>query len=277
MFEENENLVNATENVEEQTTEENVPVEGETETVNATEESEPEQKQEESFTKSQVDEMIAKKLARKEAKIRKEFENKYGRLETVLNTGLGTSNTSEAIEKLTEFYSQKGITIPDVNTSLSDRDIEALAESDAKEIISLGYDEIKDEVDRLANTDIEKMSKRDKLVFTKLANERQRIEDEKDLASIGVNTDAINEKDFQDFANKLNPKMSLKEKYEMYLEFKPKPKVETMGSMKSAVPQKTIKEFYTPEEARKLTMKDLDDPKIMEAVEKSMALWEQNK
>ena len=62
MFEENKDLVNETENVEGQTTEENVPMaEGETETINAIEESKPEEKpkQDNLLTKEQVDEMIS--------------------------------------------------------------------------------------------------------------------------------------------------------------------------------------------------------------------------
>ncbi len=278
MFEENKDLVNETENVEGQTTEENVPMaEGETETINAIEESKPEEKpkQDNLLTKEQVDEMIAKKLARKEDKIRKEYEKKYGKLESVINAGLGTNNTDEALEKLTDFYTKKGINIP-TQASYSDRDIEILARDDARDIISLGYDEMVEEGERLAKLG-NNMSKREKLCLEILTKEMKNIEEEKDLSAIGVSPDALKDSDYQDFASKLNPSLSVKEKYEMYLKFKPKPKVETMGSMKSVVPKTDVKEYYTPEEVSKLSMKDLDDPKVMAAVEKSMALWEQNK
>ena len=278
MFEENKDLVNETENVEGQTTEENVPMaEGETETINAIEESKPEEKpkQDNLLTKEQVDEMIAKKLARKEDKIRKEYEKKYGKLESVINAGLGTNNTDEALEKLTDFYTKKGINIP-TQASYTDRDIEILARDDARDIISLGYDEMVEEGERLAKLG-NNMSKREKLCLEILTKEMKNIEDEKDLSAIGVSPDALKDSDYQDFASKLNPSLSVKEKYEMYLKFKPKPKVETMGSMKSVVPKTDVKEYYTPEEVSKLSMKDLDDPKVMAAVEKSMALWEQNK
>ena len=278
MFEENKDLVNETENVEGQTTEENVPMaEGETETINAIEESKPEEKpkQDNLLTKEQVDEMIAKKLARKEDKIRKEYEKKYGKLESVINAGLGTNNTDEALEKLTDFYTKKGINIP-TQASYTDRDIEILAKDDARDIISLGYDEMVEEGERLAKLG-NNMSKREKLCLEILTKEMKNIEEEKDLSAIGVSPDALKDSDYQDFASKLNPSLSVKEKYEMYLKFKPKPKVETMGSMKSVVPKTDVKEYYTPEEVSKLSMKDLDDPKVMAAVEKSMALWEQNK
>ena len=150
-MENNEELVNETENVE-LTTEEIEDVE--------TPEEEPI--------------ILPKKLARKEAKIRKELMNKYGRLETVVNTGLGTENTDEAVQKLTEFYKSKGINIPSEPT-YSARDLEVLASDDANEIIEGGYDEIVEEVNRLAQIDVNEMSQRDKLVFTKLLITKRKV------------------------------------------------------------------------------------------------------
>lgn len=273
MFEENENLVEeSTENVEEQTTEENVQETQEEENnveENGNQEDQQQEKQpEEMFTREQVNNMVAKRVARKEAKLRREYENKFSRVETVLNAGLGTSNIDEAANKLADFYSKKGISIPDT-PKYSEKDIKVLANAEADDIISDGYDEIVEEVDRLAEIGVDKMSERDKIIFSKLASERQRIEEEKDLASIGVGKDAINEKEFKDFAEKLNPKLSLKEKYEMYLKIKPKKQVKQIGSMKSGATSK-VKEYYSPEEIEKLTEEDLDNPLVWEAVRKSM-------
>lgn len=250
MFEENENLVEETENVEELTTEEEVQ-----------EEEQPQQ--EETFTKKQVDEMIAKKLSRKEAKLRKEYDRKYGRLENVVKAGLGTNDTEEAVEQLTKFYTDKGINIPQEN--YSSKDLEVLAEAEANDIISDGYDEIVAEVDRLA-AEGDKMSQREKLVFTKLANERKRIEESKELASIGV-TEL--DPEFKEFESKLNPSLSLKEKYEMYLSTKQKKENNIIGSLKDgATSQK--KEYYTDKEINKLSLDDLDNDEVWDAVRKSM-------
>lgn len=268
MFEENENLVNETENVE-QTTEE--IVEGtDVETSEEVAKEEPVQ----TFTMEQVNEMIAKKLARKENKIRREYENKYSRLETVLNTGLGTESVEEATEKLSGFYKQKGINIPDV-PKYSDKEIEVLANAEADDIISGGYDEIVEEVDRLANIGLENMSDRDKKVFSKLASERTRLEQEKDLASIGVSSEMVEDKAFKDFASKLNPNLSLKEKYEMYTQFNPKPKGKPIGSMKGNISKDNgVKDFYTYEESLQFTKEDLDrNPELFKALEKSMLRW----
>ena len=86
---------------------------------------------------------------------------------------------------------------------------------------------------------------------------------------------ALEDKEFIEFAEKLNPNMSTKEKYEMYTQYKPKPKVETMGSMKNTTSNDTgVKDFYTRDEALKFTKKDFDkNPALFKAVENSMLKW----
>jgi hypothetical protein len=264
MFEENENLVEETENVE-QTTEEIAEVE-ETEVTDSVEEQPTEAV--ETFTKEQVDEMIAKKLARTKAKIRREYENKYSRLETVVNTGLGTSNVEESTRKLEEFYKKRGINIPSEPT-YSERETELLANNEAQEIIEAGFDEVVEEVDRLASIGLENMSPRDKVIFTKLATYRQAEEQERDLRSVGVSKDEIDSEEFREFTNKLNPDLSLKEKYEMYSAMKPKKQIKQIGSVKSGMTSQ-VKDHYSPEEIARMTDEELDDPKVWEAVRRSM-------
>ena len=270
MFVENENLVNETENVEQQTTEENVEgVDVGGKTVDTTEnEVTTETPTVETFTKEQVDDMIAKKLARKEAKIRREYENKYSRLETVVNTGLGTNSIEESTSKLEEFYKRKGIDIPTAPT-YSEREAELLAQGEADDIISAGYDEVVEEVDRLASIGVENMSARDKALFSKLATYRQETEQENEVRALGISKDEINSQEFKDFSSKLNPNLSLKEKYEMYSQIKPKKETKKIGSVKSGMTSQ-VKDYYSPEEIERLTEEDLDDPKVWEAVRKSM-------
>ena len=270
MFVENKNLVNETENVEQQTTEENVDgVDVGGKTVDTTENKvTTETPTVETFTKEQVDDMIAKKLARKEAKIRREYENKYSRLETVVNTGLGTNSIEESTSKLEEFYKRKGIDIPTAPT-YSEREAELLAQGEADDIISAGYDEVVEEVDRLANIGVENMSARDKALFSKLATYRQEIEQENEVRALGISKDEINSQEFKDFSSKLNPNLSLKEKYEMYSQIKPKKETKKIGSVKSGMTSQ-VKDYYSPEEIERLTEEDLDDPKVWEAVRKSM-------
>ena len=264
-MENNEELVEQTENTEELTAEEIVDVE--TPEEEPTEEATKEPT-EETFTKEQVDSMIAKKLARKEAKMRKEFMQKYGQLETVVNAGLGTNSVEEATTKLADFYKQKGITIPN-EPNYSDKDLEILAKSEADDIISGGYEDIVEEVDRLANIGTDNMSSRDKKVFKLLAEERTRIEQEKELASMGITATDLENAEFRAFESKLNPNLSLKEKYELYQQTKPKKENKIIGSLQDgATSQK--KEYYTDKEINKMSLDDLDDDEVWEAVRKSM-------
>ena len=277
-MEDNKELVEeTTENVEEETTEETQEPQENLEEVETTEEDLPvedkEEKHEEVFTKEQVDELIAKKLARKEAKIRKEYNNKYRKLENVVNAGLGTTSTDEAVSKLTEFYTSKGIDIPELS-NFDDEDIDTLGLADAQKIIDSGYDDIVEEVDRLNEIGLENMSRRDRVEFQKLATERQKIEDLRDLSSIGVDASILKNEDFINYTEKLNPNLSLKEKYEMYLGTQPKKEINNMGSMKNTPVENKIKDFYTPDEAKRLTDDDYKKhPELYEIIQNSMYKW----
>lgn len=277
MFEENEKPVidEITENVEE-TTEETTGNEAEPTIEKPVEKvEEPEKLYTEDDFNKKLDEVLAKKIARKEAKIRKEYDSKYGKLENVLRAGTGINGDIEEIaDTFNNYYSEnvEGYKTPTENR-YSERETEILAKAEADDIIESGYDDIVEEVNRLANIGTDKMSAREKLIFSKLASERKKIEDEKDLASIGVTK---LDDDFKEFAKDLNPDLSMKEKYEIYTKYKPKTKVETIGSMKTSDPV-TEKDYYTPEEVDKLTREELKDPKVMAAVDRSMAKWYENK
>lgn len=222
---------------------------------------------------ARVDELLAKKIARKEARIRKEYDKKYGRLESVLKAGTGEEDLDKLTDTFTNFYTKKGIEIPKEPT-YNDNDMKVLANAEADSIIALGFDEVVEEVDRLAEIG-DDMSPRDRLVFIKLAEYRKSEQDRKELAKIGVSEKALEDNEFIEFASKLNPNMSVKDKYEMYTQYKPKPKVETMGSMKNATSTDTgVKDFYTRDEALKFTKKDFDkNPALFKAVEQSMLKW----
>ena len=262
-MEDNKELVTeVTENVEELATEE---------LVDGANVEEPIEAPVETFTKEQVDEMIAKKLARKEAKIRKEYDKKYGRLESVLKAGTGEEDLETMTDTFADFYSRKGIEIP-TTPQYSQRDMEYLADRDANEIIEQGYEEISEELNRLSDIGFDNMDSTDKYIFMKLKKEADKITNEKELKSIGV-TELP--EGFNEFAEKLNPNLSLKEKYEMYTTINPKAKGTKIGSMKNnTVTDGGVKEFYTYEEAVKFTKEDYDkNPALFKAVENSMTKW----
>ena len=271
-MEDNKELVEeSTENVEELATEE--LVDGAAEPVKEEVETEPINEPVKTYTDAEVDEIVKKKLFRQQQKLDREFNkelSKYKRAEEVLNAGLGTSNIEEATNNLSEFYQEKGIKIPEYHEQRSTHDTEVLANDDAKTIIDAGYDEIVEEVDKLAQLGIDNMSARDKIVFQKLAEERKRIEEEKEVASLGVPKEELETKEFKEFSDKYST-LSLKQKYDLYSQIKPKKNENIMGSMKNRATSQ-VKEYYSPEEIAKLTEEDLNNPQIWEAVRKSQTM-----
>lgn len=278
-MENNEEIVlEETENVEGQTTEENVNESTEEEVAEnkTTEEQveEPVKEEVRTYTDEEVNEIASKRAARVEKKLRREYERKYSKLGSVLNAGLGTSNLEDATSKLENFYKEKGIDIPNnYEPNMSDDDIEVLANSDADEIISLGYDEIKSEGERLANLG-NNMSHREKKVLERLTSKMKEMEEEKELSTLGIAKEQLDD-DFREFEKKLNPNLSLKEKYEMYASTKPKKEFKQIGSMKSGASNNDgLKDFYTRDEALRFTEEDYNkNPRLEEIIERSMLKW----
>lgn len=217
---------------------------------------------------AKLDEVLGKKIARREAKIRKEYDRKYGGLMDVLKAGTGKEDVDEITDTFGKFYESKGIKIqkkPDYTA----QDLETLARADADEFIRGGYEEVVDEVDRLTEIGAENMTAREKAVFRVLAEHRQAAERGKELASIGVGEDVYNSAEFKAFQSKFNPNTPIRDIYDIYAKTQPKKQIQTMGSMKQT-PAKGVKDYYSQEDIERLTEEDLDDPHVWEAVRKSM-------
>lgn len=249
-----------------------VPVEG-AENVEQTTEESPKTYTEAEFN-AKLDEVLGKKIARREAKIRKEYDRKYGRLEEVLKAGTGKESVDEMADTFEKFYQSKGIKI-DKKPDYSAHDLETLARADADEIIRSGYDEVVEEVDRLTELGAANMTAREKALFKVLAEHRQNAERGRELSKIGVTEDVYNSKEFKDFQGKFNSNTPISEIYDLYNKTQPKKQIQTMGSMKSNTSaDNSVKEFYSYEEAMKFTKADFDkNPALMKAIENSMQKW----
>ena len=255
---------------------ENLVAEQVTENVEQTTEQSPKTYTQEEFdsaVNSKVDEVLGKKIARKEAKIRKEYERQYGNLMNTLKAGTGKDSVEEINDTFEKFYTGKGIRIEKPNYSA--RDIEILARAEADEIIRGGFEDVVEEVDRLSALGVNGMTAKEKAAFKILAEYRQSAERGKELSQIGVTEDVYNSKEFQDFAGKFNSNTPIKDIYEIYAKTQPKKEIRTMGSMKSNPATDTgVKEFYSVEEARKFSKADYDkNPALWEAVQRSMLKW----
>lgn len=247
---------------------ENLVTEEVTENVESTTEETPKTYTEAEFN-AKLDEVLGKKIARKEAKIRKEYERKYGNLEEVLRAGTGKESVEDMTDTFKAFYEQKGIKIPQKPT-YSARELDILARAEAEEIISSGYDEVVEEVERLAEIGAANMSAKERAMFKVLAEHRQNAERGRELSKIGVTEDVYNGAEFREFAGKFNPNTPISDIYDIYRKTtKPQKEIRTMGSMKQ-IPAEEVKDYYSPEEIDRLSMKDLDNPRVWEAVRRSM-------
>ncbi len=234
----------------------------------------PEKTYTEAEFNAKLDEVLGKKIARNTAKIRKEYEKKYGELENVLRAGTGKEDVTEMTNTFRDFYTKKGIQIP-TQPTYSDRDIEVLARAEADDIIRSGFDEVVEEVDRLADLGFERMNPRERAVFKTLAEYRQSTERGTELSKLGVTKDVYESKEFNDFASKFGPGTSVTEIYEIFNKMQPKKDIQTMGSMKNSTSDDgTVKDFYTREEALRYTVADLKkNPALEKAIEQSMLKW----
>ena len=247
---------------------ENFVAEEVTENVEITTEETPK-----TYTQEEVDAIVGKRIARNTAKITKQFERKYGRLEEVLKAGTGNESVEELTNTFTDFYEKKGIQLKK-EPEYSARDIEVLALAEANDIISSGYDDVVDEVERLTEVGFANMTPREKAVFKVLAEHRQNAERTNELTKLGVTEDVYGSKEFKEFAGKFNSNTPIKDIYDIYSKTLPKKEIKTMGSMKNTSKDNAVKDFYTPDEARAFSRKYLDEhPEVVAAIEHSMAKW----
>lgn len=269
---------NETENVETETTEE-IQEKADTKETETEEANSEEQEKVLNFTQEKLNELIEDRVRRErntfkrsEANIRREYEDKIADIENIIKAGFGTNNLDDGLARITELCKNKGIKIPERKSSYSQSDLEILANYAADEIIADGYDSVETELKKLASKGPEKMTTREKLIFTRLNDTKKALDAEKELVSIGVKPEVLKSKEFKNFADKFTgSKFSTKEVYEMYTKYNtPKPKAKPIGSMINDNPKKD-KDFITEAEYDKMTEKEIE--KNMDLIRKSMLSW----
>lgn len=230
------------------------------------------QEQVDEIVKQKLDEIMPGKIARKEAKIRKETDREYGEMMGLLRAGTGKESVQDITDYLREFYGARGVN-PHAAPEYSQEDLAVLADADAQSIIRGGYDEVLEEEQRLSKLG-DKMTPREKAVHTALAQHRQLEEQGRELEKLGVSRDVYMGKEFQDFAKMFTAGTPITKIYETYAKTR-QPEVQTMGSMKTVDSGDSgIKDYYTQEEASKFTQKELlANPKLLDAVLKSQSQW----
>lgn len=231
-----------------------------------------------------AEEKIEARLIRDRIKRERETASqraKYEELENIMKTALDAENLDEVITKSKNFYKEQGIDIPETvsRLSLNERDEKVLAEADAREIISLGKAEMEEEANRIASIPESERSVREQTIFNEVCRELVNLNDIESLKEKGYDTEILNDRDFSSFREQFNLNTPVSKIYEMYQSIKGTKPVQpkSPGSAKTNNSNNEIKDYYTPEEVRKFTEEDLDNPKLMEAIDRSMLLWGKNK
>ena len=225
----------------------------------------------ERIVNERVNNILPTKIEREKRKIEKDYReklSKYEETESILSAGLGTNDISESNKKMREFYKEQGINIPAYQKPrYSEEDERALGELDAKKVISLGFDEMQEEANRLADIGTDKMSPREKVMFTTLATELTYQKQKRELAKLGVKEDVLNNSEFKEFASQFNSKTSIQTVYDLYTKMKPQKQYEQIGSMKNNK-EPVQKDYYTNEEIAKMSPEEIR--KNWDVVRKSM-------
>ena len=234
----------------------------------------------ERIVNERINDMLPTKIEREKRKLERKYQDRlsqYEETESILKQGFGAKDITDANQKMREFYKEQGIDIQDYQRPrYSDDDERDLGELDAKKVIRLGFDEMQDEANRLADIGTDNMTVRQKAMFTVLANELTIQKEKKALVKMGVKEDILEDLNFRQFSSQFNKDVPIEKRYEMYTKFNNKEpkKYDQIGSMKSTKTTNEVKDYYSPEEASKFTRKDYDkNPKLLEAVERSMTIW----
>lgn len=229
------------------------------------------------FTEEEVNSLIGKKIARNNAKWEKKLERElapHRELENVLRAGTGKGNVGELTEMFGEHYRDRGIEIPKRN-NYSLKDIEILAKAEAEELINGDYEDVLEEANRLKALG-DRMNAKEKAVYSRLEEHLRNTEMENELAKIGVTKEEIQSEEFREFARNFVKGTPITKIYSIYASTKPKKDYKIMGSVKNETTHlnNTVKEYYSPEEARRFTKADFDkSPELFKAVQNSMQKW----
>ena len=234
---------------------------------------EPETKPEgKTYTQEQFNEAMSRRLGRERANFEKEVERKYGRIERVLRAGTGKEDLDEIAQDLENLYGTENMNPTTGEDNLSDQDLQILAGHTAKEIIADGPEVVEQELERLRSA--QNLTKREEALKAQLEQHLEAVRKEAELEKAGIPADVAASPEFQAFAKKFAADTPLSEVYSLYPQKPPAKEINTMGSMSSSYKDTGVKDFYTPEEARKFTKADFDkNPAIWKAVNDSMTKW----
>ena len=222
------------------------------------------------YTEDEVNRLVGKKKAVTESRIRREYEKKYGGLFDVLRAGTGKETVEEITDSIGSYFQGRGVEVKSGN-ELSDTDLAVLARADAESIISLGADEVDEEVSRLEELGEEKLSIRERAALDFLKKHQVVAAEKTSLMRLGVNESVLEDPDFKALRSKLASDVSIEEAYKLYEKVHENKNLQTVGSLRHGQSVDIgEKDFYSSEDIDRLTEEDLKDPNIWGKVRRSM-------
>ena len=229
--------------------------------------------EEKTYTQADLDKILEARTNSINRKHQKELD-KYRKTESILKQGLGVDNIDDINSQLNDFYTGQGIEIKQED-GYNDKEQRILANAELNEIISYGDEEIIDTARELANKKTRTV--REETLLQGLMKQISIKQATQDLEKIGADKSIYESDGFKTFASKFNPDVKVTDIYEFYKKTLPQKKQpETAGSMKSVQVDNKLKDFYTPEEAKKFTNADYDkNPALFDAVVRSMYKWKE--
>lgn len=246
-------------------------------------EEEKESVKEKLYTQKELQEAIDRNVKGRLARAENEYAKKiqeYEDLAYTLRKGMGKNDgdVKDLNKDLRDFYKEQGIDIPEPKIHYNERDERILAKADAEEIIEAGEDEVNRIANQIYNKPEVQRTIREKIIFETLGNHVIMQRAKAQLKEKGVSEDILNDDKFKKFANQFNTSTPITEVYALYDKLNKATEKKTpppsTGSVKTTGKSQEIKDYYTPEEVSKFTMQELkNNPKLMKAVEKSMAQW----
>lgn len=246
-------------------------------------EEEKESVKEKLYTQKELQEAIDRNVKGRLARAENEYAKKiqeYEDLAYTLRKGMGKNDgdVKDLNKDLRDFYKEQGIDIPEPKIHYNERDERILAKADAEEIIEAGEDEVNRIANQIYNKPEAQRTIREKIIFETLGNHVIMQRAKAQLKEKGVSEDILNDDKFKKFANQFNTSTPITEVYALYDKLNKATEKKTpppsTGSVKTTGKSQEIKDYYTPEEVSKFTMEQLkSNPRLMKAVEKSMAQW----
>lgn len=221
----------------------------------------------------QFDEKFNKRWGREMAKLDRN-NAKANELIDLLKTQTGKSNIDELLDLSYEQY--------EVERPVSSKDEEILGRNDAKELLdSEDLEYIESELNRLAS--IKNRNPRQQATFMELGGyltkKQKETKRKSEIQESGIDESILNDEGFKSFASKFRDDVSIKDIYETYSKVNGDSKKEppfSAGSLRDTKQENKseLKDFYTPEEARKFTRKDFKkNPELLKRIEESTKYW----